>query len=465
MASSFHGVLAFAFMGLMLLAGTILRARIPPLRNALVPASLIGGLLGFALINTGLAYGYSSADFALFTFHFFTLSFMSLVLARGEQRDGPRVAWGGSWLSIVWVMSLVLQALTGLVVILAYNATTDNALSEFLGIIVTHGFTQGPGQALALGAIWENEMGIANAMNFGLIYASAGFIVAFSVGVPVARWAVREGLNANRSARIDAEFSSGILKPDSRLSAGEQVTHPANVDSLAFHFAILGLAYLLTDAYINFMQPLVAMLDLGPLNLTVIFSHNLFFFHGLVICVILRALLNRTGLGHFIDDDTQRRITGTSVDFMVVATIMSIQFALLAQYIVPILAVCIAVSAVTALLCFTLGKRLSEHGVERALTAFGCCCGSTGSGILLLRMLDPNLSTPIARELAFFNVAILFLAFHVLTIMAPILPNIGLSTITGVYLATFAVGAFAVLWLTRRINEASRAPARPGQPL
>ena len=457
MESTFHGVLAFAFLGLMLLIGTILRARVGFLRNALVPASLIGGLLGFVLVSLGLSYGFESSDFTVFTFHFFTLSFMSLVLISSGSNRGRSVVWGGGWLSVIWVMSLALQALIGLIVILAYNGLAGATLSEFLGLIVTHGFTQGPGQALALGGLWEEQNGIANAMSFGLIYASAGFIVAFCVGVPVARWAVRRGINANQDARMDEEFIVGVLDPDSRLPAGEQVTHPANVDSLAYHLAILGLAYLLTDAYINFMNPLVANLDFGGINFAVIFTHNLFFFHGLVICVILRALLDRAGFGRYIDDDTQRRITGTSVDFMVVATIMSIEFALLAEYIVPIVAVCLAVSGVTAALCFGFGRRLGAHGIERALTAFGCCCGSTGSGLLLLRMLDPNLSTPIARELAFFNIAILFLGFHILTVMAPILPSFGMGTIVGVYLATFVIGAGLLFWINGRV----RTPVQP----
>ena len=114
---------------------------------------------------------------------------------------------------------------------------------------------------------------------------------------------------------------------------------------------------------------------------------------------------------------------------------------------------CLAVTAGTATLCFMLGRNLSKLGVERALTAFGCCCGSTGSGILLLRMLDPDLSTPIARELAFFNVAILFLAFHVLTVMAPILPSFSLLTIISVYVLTFVVAGGAALWLARRLNQ------------
>ncbi len=460
MADTFPGVLAFAFAAAMILLGTVLRARIAALQQALVPASLLGGVIGFVLLALPIDIGFESTDFAAFTFHFFTLSFMSLVLT---GRDSVAVAGertvvrGGVWLSVVWVTSLVMQALVGIGVIALYNlAVPDNPLSLFLGAIATHGFTQGPGQALALGGIWESSLGVNHAVSFGLIYASAGFVAAFALGVPVARRAIVRGANANRQARIDPAFLAGIHPRDSHVPAGRQVTHSANVDTLAFHLGILGVAYLLTDAWLELMHPLAARVPLGSgADLGLIFSHNLFFLHGLIVCVLLRRVMDLAGLGHFIDNDTQRRITGSAVDFMVVCTLMSIEFALLAAFVVPILLVCVAVTGATAALCFGVGRWLPRHGVERALTSFGCCCGSTGSGLLLLRMLDPDLSTPVARELAFFNIAILVLGAHVLTFMAPVLPAFGLATIVAVYGATFVVG-MAVLAVMRR---ASLAPA------
>ena len=306
---------------------------------------------------------------------------------------------------------------------------------------------------LSLGGIWENELGVKHAVNFGLIYASMGFVAAFLVGVPVARLAVKRGLNLNTKARLNAEFLRGLRDPGANVSAGTQVTHSANVDTLAFHLGILGFAYLLTDQYLQLMHPLMSQVQLGPANMGIIFSHNLFFLHGLMICVSLRSLLDRLELGRYIDNETQRRITGSAVDFMVVATIMSINFGLLAAFFVPILLVCVAVTAVTALLCFGFGRLTSQLGIERALTAFGCCCGSTGSGLLLLRVIDPDLSTPIARELAFFNLAIIVLGFHVLTLMAPVLPSFEIVTIVGVYVATLVIGGLAAVALSRRLNN------------
>jgi len=134
---------------------------------------------------------------------------------------------------------------------------------------------------------------------------------------------------------------------------------------------------------------------------------------------------------------------------MVVATLMSVEFAFLSEFVVPIGLVSLAVTLATAVLCFGFGRRLRSFGVERAVTVFGCCCGSTGSGLLLLRILDPDLSTPIAKELAFFNIAILFLSFHILALMVPVLPSFGLMTICIVYGGTFVAGIVALLVFRR----------------
>ncbi len=456
MESTFPGILAFAFLASMILIGTILRARIGFIANSLVPASLLGGIIGFVLLALGFSLGFESEDFTVFTFHFFTLSFMSLCLT-GKEASAPdastSVIFGGSWFSVLWIMSLVMQALVGIGVIFAYNLFTDGSLSFYLGALATHGFTQGPGQALAFSTIWESELGINNAVNFGLTYAAIGFVVAFIVGVPVARYAITKGLNANKSAKIDAEFLRGIRDKSSQVSAGRQITHSGNVDTFVYHLAILGGAYLITDQYLIFLHPIAMNWNIAGANMGLIFSHNLFFLHGLIVCVIIRAIMNRFGWGHLIDNETQRRITGSSVDLMVAATIMSIQIAFLSEFIVPIMAVCLSLLLTTALLCFGFGRRLKELGVERALTSFGCCCGSTGTGLLLLRIVDPDMRTPIPKELAFFNIAIIFFAFHILTIMAPVLPTYNLTTIVSVYLGTFVVGMVALRWLSNRMSS------------
>ena len=97
------------------------------------------------------------------------------------------------------------------------------------------------------------------------------------------------------------------------------------------------------------------------------------------------------------------------------------------------------VTAATIALCFTLSQTGGQYNYERALTSFGCCCGSTGTGLLLLRMLDPDFRTPVAKELAYFNIAILITTAHILMLVAPALPSFGLGTVVMIYLGTFVV--------------------------
>ena len=78
MADSFHGVIAFALIVFMLVVGAALRRRIGWLRKGLVPASIIGGVIGLVLVTVGAFPGYAPKDFVAITFHFFTLSFMAL---------------------------------------------------------------------------------------------------------------------------------------------------------------------------------------------------------------------------------------------------------------------------------------------------------------------------------------------------------------------------------------------------
>ncbi len=211
---------------------------------------------------------------------------------------------------------------------------------------------------------------------------------------------------------------------------------------------------MLTDQYLSGMQWLLDGVLIGDVSPSLYFSHNLFFVHGLIVCLLLRRVMRLVGIDGMIDNETQRRITGSSVDLMVVGTLMSVQFTFLQEFIVPIVLVCVAITLATALLCLYFGSRLADLGPERAVTVFGCCCGSTGSGLLLLRILDPNLSTSVPKELAFFNIAVLLLSAHVLMLMAPILPTISLTTIIAVYAGSFVVSAVILQWFYGK-NQAS----------
>ncbi len=453
MGNTFHGVIAFALLASMLLLGSILRNRISLLSRSLIPSSIIGGLVGFALLSLDLIPGFTPKDFTALTFHLFTLSFISLVLT-GKSKDSSlhsgSIARGGLFLTIIWTASLGMQGVLGYSVFAGYDSITGAGISEWLGAIVTHGFTQGPGQALTYGGIWDNKYGITDAAQVGMIYASLGFLVAFLVGIPLARHYIHKGLSANKASKIDEHFVSGFYRLEEAPSAGKIISHPANVDSLAYHLSLVGVAYVLTYVWLNLMQPLVANLSPFGINLPVLFSFNLFFLHGLLIAVLMRLVIDRLGLAKYVDDETIKRLTGSAVDLMVVGTLMSIKFAVLYALLVPVLLVTVVITLATLALCLFVGKLSGKLGLERALTAFGTCCGSSGTGLLLLRMMDPDFSTSVPKELAFFNLAIVVTNLHLLMIFAPIAPSMSGATYIAIFGGTSILALLAVPLLLKR---------------
>lgn len=468
MDSTFHGVIAFAFLAAMLVLGSLVRSKVAFLKRNLIPSSLIGGIIGFALINWSGVVPFTSKDFLGITFHFFTLSFMSLCLCGGLRRkkpvDAPKqgILQGGMWLTATWTFTLGLQAIVGITAICAYNFFTDQSLSYFLGSIVAHGFTQGPGQALTYGGIWESQYGIVNVMQVGVIYASLGFIAAFLVGVPMARRYLGLGMNSNQDAKMDTDYLNGMYKAENCPSSGKLVTHSANLDSLAYHVGLLGVAYVVTYLWLSWMQGVVAGVSIAGVTLEVLFSYNLFFLHGLVVCLILRSTMNKLGYCKTVDDETLKRITGSSVDFMVTGTIMSIKLSVLSLLLVPILIVAFFTTIVTYFSCVLVGKFSGELGPERAVTAFGCCCGSTGTGLLLLRMLDTNFNTLVAKELAFFNVAIIITTLPLLMIFTPIAPSLSLSFYLTVLVMQSLFALAIMLFLMFKPKKITASTAQQG---
>ncbi len=457
MGKGFEGFILFGFLAVMLLVGMLLRARFRIFQKFLVPASIIGGLLGFALISICDALGGVDAegtkqtllviagfpikhtDFNLFVFHAFNISFMSLLLTppKKDTKALPRhIVQGGLWQTFIWTIALTGQALVGGGIIWLYNLFTSGDLSKFVGYIATHGYTQGPGQAFIMGSIWENTGNIPDMISIGLIYAGMGFFSAVIIGVPLARWFVNRNLNSNIRARIGQEFLQGILKKDSPSSNGRETTHAANIDTLCFHLCIIGLTYLITYIELSWLEAHVKPFFSATKylkGLGILCSLPMFFVHGLIVGLIIRKIMEKLGAGYLIDPVVQNRITGTSVDFLVVATLVAIKFSVLAAYAVPIFLVCAGVTVFTLLLVLYFGRHLKNYGPERLVTQFGCCCGSTASGLLLLRILDPDFSSPVAIELGFFNVAILLTNALVLFFFAPALFTFSTVQIVAIY--------------------------------
>ena len=413
----FDSMVVFGTLAVMLLAGVFLRAKVPFFQRFLIPSCLIGGTLGLVIINSGLIK-LAVNDLESFAYHFFNISFISVGLTGNSNKSEPinhkKKYWKGSlWMALTQTIVFNLQAIAGGLCVICLGLVGVELFPTF-GFFAPLGFEEGPGQALSVGKVWEG-LGFEHAATIGLTFAAIGYLFAFFIGVPLANWGIRRGLAVNAPDNLPVDFVTGVLsKTQQKTPAGEQTLHSANIDTLAFQAAMVGLVYLLTYGFIrlvgSFFAPDVASIFWG-----------FFFIFGLIIALAVRWILGRFNIDYLMDSGVQRRITGWSIDFLIVATIMAIKLAIVRAYILPVSVISLCSGILTTAAMIYFGKRLWSYNLERTVAIFGTVTGTVSCGLLLLRIVDPELKTPAVIEIALMNaIAIVPIAGLLMLVNAPV---------------------------------------------
>jgi ESS family glutamate:Na+ symporter len=412
----------FGWISIMLLVGVLLRAKIGFFQRFLFPAAIIGGVVGFILISLGWI-AIPHEEFTRFAIFLFTLNFISIGLTGADETAikkgstlGRTMLRGMLWMALLWAIAFSLQGALSVGLISLTNLFSTPIYAG-IGYLVPSGFAQGPGQAVALATVWEKSFNIPNAVSFGLTFSAVGYLVSSFVGVPLANWGIRKGYTVNAPEELPKDFLTGISEINKGPNAGKLTTHPGNIDGIAFQLAVL-----LTTLFITYFACLGLKVILpGPIKAL---AFGLMFLWGMFIAVTIRFILGRLGLTVYLDNNIQRRITGVAVDYMIVATLIAVKFAIVWAFIVPITVLCVVVSVITTLFLIYFGSRLDHFGFERFMGIFGTCTGTGASGLLLLRIVDPEFKSPAAQELGLMNAFTLLLIPTTLIIYP--LPKVGL---------------------------------------
>jgi ESS family glutamate:Na+ symporter len=434
-------LVALFWVSILMPIGVILRYRLRILQKYLVPSSLITGLIGMVLMNLGLI-GHPGPDgwvqidhhtFAMLATLIFTANFILIGINAGKPTEGAgkskEMTRGVTWLSISFVGGYGVLIMTGIPVIWAYNALSGAGLETATAVNLLQGFVGGPAQALTVSQIWVDNAARTDIHHLWTIspdvlvmavsYGAAGFLVAAFVGVPLANYGLRKGLAAHTAGGIlDESFLSGIMSKDSREPVGWHSLHPANMDTITFHIALLGIAFFFTWIFCYGLKMLL------PTDISGI-AFGLMFMWGMFCAIILRKFINATGNDHLIDEQLVNRLNGVCVDFMMVTALMAVEWAVLGKYIVPfVLSVALATFALF-LWFWKTSRWLGKSGLERFLVNFAACTGTLASSILLMRIVDPKGKSLVLAEVGFSQFAMIF---PVTPLALFIIPALGVKT-------------------------------------
>lgn len=409
--------LDFAWLGLLLVAGLVLRNRIRLFQKHLIPANLLGGAIGLMIAGNGLGWiDLTSERLGMYVYHLLALLFIGLSLRTPEKKIGLSSVKTG----ILFISTYLVQGIIGLAITFGLIFTFMPDLFAGIGLLPPLAFGMNPGIAYTIGQNWE-LYGFESGGIVGLTFSAAGFIAAYTTGI----WMVKRGIKNGDAAYLDRESIPGVTNRtkkdmESDLSdAGHLTSSPGVLESLSLHTGLIGGVYLLTYGFLMLAE--IGLIAVGAGNeASTLWSFHFVF--AAITALAARKSIDALGGAYLIDDVTMTRVSNLFMDLMIAASIAAISFAVIAAYWVPLIVISVSVIAATWWMLTRLCSSIfSDFKLERTVAIYGNMTGTLQSGLLLLRILDGKMESPVSFNLVYGSGLALLLGFPLLLLInAPV---------------------------------------------
>jgi ESS family glutamate:Na+ symporter len=306
--------------------------------------------------------------------------------------------------------------------------------------MITLGFALGPGQAFAIGKGWEGY-GFAGGSVVGLTFAAIGFLWACFAGIFIINRAARKNwideklINALNGRNIQSDQRKSCRgdqrKEEPRTDGSSVITGSGAIDPLSYNLAVVFGVYLITFLLLKLLTFMLSFAGTMGRDLSLNLWGISFIFAALMAAFVKKifALLK---INLFTDNQRLNRIAGTSVDFMVTASIAAISLVIVAQYWMPIAVMGILGGLITSVTLLWLSSRLfNDYIFQRTILLFGALTGTLPTGLALLRVLDPEFKTLAASDFMY-AVGIVFI-FAIPLIFSMNFPVYGYTSGNSIY--------------------------------
>lgn len=374
-------ILYLSVIGVLLFVATLLRLKIPFLKKAFIPASLIAGILGLILgpYVLGVFSPEMRSSFSAMPTPFIVIVFACMQL--GAKNDMSKTALIGAAPSVVqcYAYSFAQVGLTALLTGLLFTPLWGT--NPMFGSVIEIGFEGGHGTAGGMSEVF-NELGWAAGTDVSQTTATIGLLVGILGGIILIniavkrKWTTLLSTSSTLSGDSKEVFDEGERAPSTHTTISGNV-----VDTFAFHAAVIGIAILIGQAIITAFN--------------VIFHYKLPLFpFAMIGGWLFNMVLQKTPAAKMLDRGIFVRIQGIAMDFLIVAAVASVSIPVVLEYWKELLIACtVATAAVIALMLWSSPRLYKRHWFECGITRFGIATGVAAIGLMLLRTCDPELKT------------------------------------------------------------------------
>ncbi|WP_148864346.1 sodium/glutamate symporter [Marinobacter fonticola] len=466
---------ALLILAILLYAGKWVRMHWRPAQKLFLPASILAGAIGLLLgpgvlgllvrstagPDAALSQGaipeamlsiWSDLPGLLINVVFATL-LLGVPLPKWKRvwnLAGPQLAFGvtlgaGQYVIGILIAALILAPFFG--------------LPLMAGALIEIGFEGGHGTAAGLQGVFE-DLDFPEGADLAVGMATVGVISGIVGGIILINWGVRNGKSAvldKDVGKIPPSQQRGLVDKEERpVPTGNMTVRSESIEPLTLHFGFIAMAILVGLGILEGLTwiethtwgsgedgvELLAAVPLFPLAMI----------GGLVV----QQVLTRFDKNDLLDRDTMVRIQGFALDILIAAAIASLSLAVIAANLVPF--ILLGVAGVTWNICMFLWlapRVIPKYWFERGIGDIGQSMGVTATGLILMKIADPENKTP-AYE-AFGYKQMVFEPFFggglITGIAVPVIYNFGPWPLFGVMLVLVVVGVGSGLFYFGRLKQ------------
>ena len=399
---------AFLAAAGLLLVGFILRVKLRILQVLFIPASIAGGLVGLAIVQTANQFQTdpSAVDPGWLTGCLNWISvdlirqlkpwpgwliavvFAGLFLERKSQPFRNSIGKAGREGLMVWIIVLGQTALGLLATWLLIQPNFD--VPNSFGMLIETGFAGGHGTAAAMGPILESDPVNLNAgLDLGIFMATVGLVFGVVSGIVYVNLAVRRGWT--RAGKVKIPVLNGLEARADPQPVARGTVRSEVIDPVVFQALILATAVVVGLVLHAVVMQLFPSTENFPL-----------FIYTLIGGLIVRRSMDALRIGDLIDPASIRRLSSAAMEFLVVSAIVSLNVQAVIGLIGPLSILLVVAFVWTGFCLLYVSRRLlpADYWFELGIINYGMSTGTTATGFVLLRILDKDMDSGAAEDFA-----------------------------------------------------------------
>lgn len=451
--------LAMTALSLILTVGRRIGTRLQ-LRLWGIPEALVAGLLGLLLAPGGplpLLPPEVMDLWAELPLVLLTLVFGSLMVGKPLPQLGSLWRPVSGQVSLALVLAFGQYVVGGLAVLLVLQPWLG--VSPIMACLIEVAYEGGHGSAAAMGPSYA-ALGFPGGQDLGLAMATVGLLSSTLVGGLVVVLGRRRGWLL---AQADAATRPGSVT-NPAASAAPNAPAQRGPAAWAVNLGLAGIAVLVGVVLLQALRLLTAPLGAG---VAVVIDALPVFPMAIIGSLLVRWLLERTGLSSWASAPIQSQIGTLSADLLITAATAGLNLKLLQADWLPLTVLAVGGLVWNLAVVLLLAPRLlPADWFERAVIEFGQATGVAASGLLLLRMADPDDQSEALPAFSLKQLLLQpFLAGGVITVVAPLaVASWGLPAWSALCAAVVVVAGGAGLLLARLQPAAGTSAAGSAAP-